>query len=126
MRKNALISIALLALCACNSSQSKQASASPSPSGSPAALGSCEERRIALDGAEVFIQANVDHTPGQILILSAPDDESRARAYQDARKLFGDPHPDTRTQTRQYKMGLVQITDMCGRPVMPSPSPSPK
>jgi hypothetical protein len=89
-------------------------------------LRSCEERRLTLDGAEVFIQANVDETPSQILILSAPDDEARAKAYQDARKIFGDPHPDTRTQTRQYKLGLTQITDLCGRPVMPSPSPSPE
>ena len=88
-------------------------------------LRSCEERRLNIDGAELFIQANVDSTPAQILILSAPDDESRAKAYQEARKLFGDPHADTRTQTRQYKLGLTQVTDMCGRPVMPSSSPSP-
>lgn len=124
MRQNALVSVALLALCACNTSHSNKASASPSPSGSPSPLTSCEERRLALDGAEVFVQANVDATPAQILILSAPDDEARARAYQQARKIFGDPHPDTRTQTRQYKLGLTQVTDMCGRPVMPSPSPS--
>jgi hypothetical protein len=88
-------------------------------------LTSCEERRLTLDGAEIFIQANVDGTPAQILILSAPDDEARAKAYQEARKLFGDPKPDTRTQTRQYKLGLTQVTDLCGRPVMPLPSPSP-
>jgi hypothetical protein len=78
-----------------------------------------------VDGAELFVQANADATPAQILVLSAPDDDARAKAYQDARKLFGDPRPDPRTQQRQYKLGLVQTTDMCGRPVMPSPSPSP-
>ncbi len=90
-------------------------------------LRSCEERRLTIDGAELFIQANADATPAQILILSAPDDEARAKAYQEARKIFGDPKPDTRTQTRQYKLGLTQVTDMCGRPVMSSPlaSPSP-
>lgn len=76
---------------------------------------------MALDGADVFIQANIDATPSQIVIISAPDAETRAKAYGDARKIFGDPHPDTRTQTRQYKMGLVQTTDLCGRPVMPHP-----
>ncbi len=78
-----------------------------------------------MDGVDLFVQANADATPAQILILSAPDDEARAKAYQEARKFFGDPHPDTRTQTRQYKLGLTQVTDLCGRPVMPSPSPSP-
>lgn len=124
MRKNALVPVALLALCACSHASSSE-SASPSPSGTPLPLRSCEERRLSLDGADVFVQANADATPAQILILSAPDDEIRAKAYQAARKLFGDPHPDTRTQERQYKLGLTQMTDLCGRPVMPSPSPSP-
>jgi hypothetical protein len=125
VRKNALVSITLLALGACSHASTSEATASPSPAGTPLPLRSCEERRLTLDGAELFIQANADQTPAQILILSAPDDESRAKAYQDARKLFGDPKPDPRTQTRQYKLGLTQVTDMCGRPVMPSPSPSP-
>lgn len=123
MRKNALISVALLALCACSHGTSSEAS--PSPTGTPLPLRSCEERRLTIDGTDLFVQANADATPAQILILSAPDDEARAKAYQEARKLFGDPHPDPRTQTRQYKLGLTQVTDMCGRPVMPSPSPSP-
>lgn len=65
----------------------------------------------------MFIQANVDQTPAQIVILSAPNPDARAKAYDDARKIFGNPKPDARTQTRQYKYGLVQQTDMCGRPV---------
>ncbi len=81
---------------------------------------------MSIDGADVFVQANADATPAQILILSGPDDESRAKAYQAARSMFGDPRPDPRTQTRQYKLGLTQVTDMCGRPVTPSSaSPSP-
>jgi hypothetical protein len=78
---------------------------------------------MVIDGAEVFVQANIDGTPAQIVILSAPSDDVRAKAYQDAIKTFGDPKPDTRTQTRQYKYGLVQTTDMCGRPVMPAQPP---
>lgn len=88
-------------------------------------LRSCEEREITLDGAQLFIIANVDATPSQIVVLHAPNPDVRAKAYQHARAIFGDPHPDLRTQTRQYKWGMVQLTDMCGRPVMPSPSPSP-
>ena len=122
MRTHYVIPIALLALCAC-SPQGSDSQASPSPVGSPAPLGSCEERQVTIDSATIFVQANIDHTPAQIVILSAPNDDARAKAYQDARQLFGDPHPDTRTQTRQYKYGLVQLTDMCGRPVMPSASP---
>jgi hypothetical protein len=79
---------------------------------------------MSIDGADVVVQANVDQTPASITILHAPDDDTRAKAFIDARKLFGDPHPDTRTQTRPYKWGIVQLTDMCGRPVMPSAAPS--
>src|SRR5215469_13387226 len=125
MRTHAFVSIALLALCACGS-QASDSQASPSPEGSPAPLAACEQRQTELDGATILVQANLDHTPAQIVILSAPNDDVRAKAYQDARKYFGDPHPDTRAQTRQYKYGLVQLTDMCGRPVMPSTSPSPQ
>lgn len=125
MRTNALVPVALLALAACAGSNGDRSQASPAPGGSPAPLATCEERRLTLDGAEIFVQANVDRTPGQIVILSAPNPDVRAKAYQDARRIFGDPHPDTRTQTRQYKYGLVQTTDLCGRPVMPAPSRTP-
>lgn len=128
MRTNALFPVALLLVSGCASGHSTDTAASPSPGATPARLASCEERRVTLDGADVFIQANVDATPAQIVILSAPNADVRARAYDDARKTFGDPHPDTRTQIRQYKLGLVQTTDLCGRPVTTSsatPSPTP-
>jgi hypothetical protein len=125
MRTKALLSaIALPALAACAGSHASDAQSSPGPGSSPAPLRSCEERRLTVDGADVFLQANIDGTPAQVVILSAPTADDRAKAYADARKMFGDPHPDTRTQTRQYKYGLVQTTDMCGRPVMPSTGPS--
>jgi len=87
-------------------------------------LQSCETRELSLDGANLVVQANVDQTPASIIVVRAPDDDTRAKAFQDARKLFGDPHPDDRTQSRQYKWGLVQVVDMCGRPVMASPVPA--
>ncbi|HET9029517.1 MAG TPA: hypothetical protein VFN49_05015 [Candidatus Aquilonibacter sp.] len=125
MRPQALLrTVALVVLSACSSHAGNTQSAA-SPSGSPAPLLSCEERHITLDGTSLLVQANIDRTPAQIVVLSAPDEEARAKAYQDARKIFGDPKPDTRTQTRQYKYGLVQTTDLCGRPVMPAASPSP-
>ncbi len=122
MRTHALVSIAIFAFTACSNAQQSAADSSPAPSPSP--LLSCETREFSLDGADVVIQANVDQTPASITILRAPDDDTRAKAFADARKLFGDPHPDTRSQTRQYKWGMVQLTDMCGRPVMPSVLPS--
>jgi len=72
-----------------------------------------------MDGADLIAQANADGTPAAITVVRAPNDDVRVKAFQDARKLFGDPKPDTRTQTRQYKWGMIQVTDMCGRPVMP-------
>jgi len=119
LRTHALLSITLLALAACANAQ-RAADSSPTPLASPSPLLSCETRELSLDGAEIAVQANVDQTVASITILRAPDDDARAKAFSDARKIFGDPHPDTRTRTRQYKWGLVQLTDMCGRPVMPS------
>jgi hypothetical protein len=79
---------------------------------------------LSLDGADLIVQANVDQTPASIIVVRAPDDDTRAKAFADARKIFGDPHPDTRTETRQYKWGLIQLTDECGRPVGPSATPT--
>ncbi len=73
-----------------------------------------------LDGADVIAQANVDGTVALITVVRAPSDDVRVKAFQDARKAFGDPKPDTRTETRQYKWGMIQVTDMCGRPVSPA------
>lgn len=127
MRPHAHVSVTLLLLAAC--AGGAQNEASPSPGATPGALRSCEIRQFSLDGADVIAQANVDGTPASITVVRAPNDDVRVKAFQDARKILGDPKPDTRTQTRQYKWGMIQVTDMCGRPVMPgamdSPSPAP-
>lgn len=127
MRTHALVSVAFFALAACANAQHgspDNASSPGAPSPTPSPLLSCETREFSLDGADLVVEANVDQTPASITILRAPDDDTREKAFIDARKIFGDPHPDTRTQTRQYKWGMVQLTDMCGRPVMPSAIPS--
>lgn len=116
--------VLLLASCAGHSS-SASSQASPSPSSSPLPLHSCEVRDLTIDGAEAVVQANADGSVASIVIVRAPDEATRAKAYQDARSDFGNPDPDTRTQTRQYKDGLPEITDYCGRPVMPNASASP-
>ncbi len=118
MRTHALFSVTLLAFTACANAQ-RAADSSPVPVASPSPLLSCETRELTLDGANLVVQANVDQTVASITIVRAPDEDTRAKAFNDARKIFGDPHLDTRTQTRQYKWGMVQLTDMCGRPVMP-------
>jgi len=123
VRANALVPVALLAVTGCAGGH-QQSDASPSPQGSPEALRSCEVRELSLDGADVVVQANADGTPASIVVIRAPSDDVRVKAFQDARKEFGDPNPDPRTQLRAYKDGLTQLTDMCGRPVMPSATPA--
>jgi len=114
----------MLVLAACAGGHASE-NASPSPqNASPAPLRSCEVRELSLDGADVVVQANVDGTPASIVVIRAPDDEARAKAFQQARADFGDPKPDERTQEQQFKDGLTQLTDLCGRPVMPSAAPS--
>ena len=120
MRANALVPIALFAIVGCAGSHA-ESDAAPSPSASPDALRSCEIREFSLDGADLVVQANADGTPASIVVIRAQSDDARARAFQDARKAFGDPSPDPRTEVRQYKDGLTQLTDLCGRPVMPKP-----
>ena len=83
-------------------------------------------RTLTLEGAELVVQANADQSVASIVVVKAPSEDARAQAYQDAERIFGTPQPDTRTQTRQLKDGLVQITDLCGRPVLPSATPSQK
>lgn len=124
MRPNPLIPVALALLCACAGSRQSTAATATSPDASPSPLRSCESRELTIDGADVVVQANVDRTPASIVVVRAPDEDARAKAFEDARKDFGDPHPDTRTQTKQFKWGLVQLTDLCGRPVMPASSPT--
>jgi hypothetical protein len=124
VRANALVPVALLALAGCagahtDNAASPSADASPTPTPSPEALRSCEVREFSLDDADLVVQANVDGTPASIVVIRAPSDDVRAKAFQDARKDFGDPKPDSRTEVRQYKDGLTQLTDLCGRPVMP-------
>lgn len=123
MRTYALFSVAALSLlAACTGSRADDAaSASPSPLASPAPLRACETRELTIDGADVVVQANVDRTLGAIVVAHADDDTIRTHALADAAKLFGEPHPDTRTTQRQSKWGLIQITDPCGRPVSPPP-----
>jgi hypothetical protein len=82
-------------------------------------------RTLELDGTELVVQANADQTVASIVVVKAPDDAARAHAYEDAVRIFGQPNPDTRKQMRQLKDGLSQLTDFCGRPVLPSASPSP-
>jgi hypothetical protein len=120
VRANALVPVALIAIAGCAGGHA-DSDASPSPSVSPDALRSCEIREFSLDGADLVVQANADGTPASIVVVRAPSDDARAKAFQDARKDFGDPSPDPRTEVRQYKDGLTQLTDLCGRPVMPKP-----
>jgi hypothetical protein len=99
-------------------------SSSPAPLDSPAPLRPCETRELSLDGARLVVQANADGTPASIVVVRAPSSDLAAKAFQTAESDFGVPHPDTRTSLRQFKWGLMQLTDECGRPVMPAPSPT--
>jgi hypothetical protein len=76
-------------------------------------------RELTLDGADVIVQANVDGTPASIVVVHAPGEDAREKALADARSDFGEPKPDTRTQIREIKDGLTQLTDLCGRPAKP-------
>jgi len=123
VRANDLVLVALIVPAGCAGGHTAQ-STSPSPQPTLAALHSCEIREFSLDGADLVVQANADGTPASIVVVRAPDDEARIKAFQDARKAFGDPKPDPRTQILQLRDGLTQLTDMCGRPVMASPTPA--
>lgn len=122
MRTRAVVSIAFV-LASCAGRTSSQSSPTPSPT--PAPLQSCETRALALDGAELVVEANADNSVASIVVVRAPDDATRERAYDDAVHDFGQPNRDTRTKVTQMKDGLAQVTDLCGRPVIPSPSGSP-
>ena len=88
MRTHALVSVTLLAFAACSNAQ--HANSSPAPLASPSPLLSCETRELSLDGADIVVQANVDQTVASITILRAPDDDTRAKTFNDARKIFGE------------------------------------
>ncbi len=124
MRTGGFLPAALIVLASCSGTH-VASSTSPQPSGSPSPLRPCEVRELTLDGAKLVVQANLDATPAAIVVVNAPSDDVRAKAFQDAVKIFGVPRPDERTQVRQFKWGLTQLTDMCGRPVIGSPLPSP-
>jgi len=124
VRAHALVPVALL-LCAACSGARTASGASPSPQASPDQLRSCETRALTLDKADLVVQANVDGTVASIVVIRAPSDEAKAKALADARADFGEPQPDTRTQTRPFKDGLTEITDLCGRVIIPSPEATP-
>jgi SOS-response transcriptional repressor LexA len=81
-------------------------------------------RTLTLDGAEIVVQANADGTPASIVVVHAPDEATSERAQADASRYFGEPKPDTRTRIQGIKDGLSQVTDYCGRPVIPTATPS--
>ena len=123
MRTHVLVLLTLAAVAGCGGNRA-QSSAEASPSPSP--LRACETREVTLDGVDMVLQANIDGTPSSMTIVHAADRDAQDKAVEEARKLFGAPHPDARTMTHQSKWGIVEITDPCGRPVtIPSTSPSP-
>ncbi len=126
MRTHFFVFIALsTALGGCGSSRNSTES-QQAPVGTPSPLRACETRELTLDDTDMILQANIDGTPASITIVHARDTDSQDKAVEEARKLFGAPHPDTRTMTHQSKWGILEITDACGRPVTPpSATPSP-
>ena len=120
MRPQALFYLTLAGLAACGPA----AHSEPHSSASPAPLHACESREIRLDDTDIVLQANIDGTLGWITIVRAPDRDAQDAAIEHARKLFGDAHRDTRTLTHQSKWGILEMTDSCGRPVVPTPVPT--
>jgi hypothetical protein len=126
LRPYAFVSIALL-LAACNSTHNDDTNSNATPT--PVPLRSCESRELVLDGVDMVLLANVDGSVDRVTVLSSPNEDASSKALNDERKIFGETRPDTRTQTRPFKQGLVQVVDMCGNPATfnpPStPTPSP-
>ena len=122
MRPYALVSIALL-LAACSATHTNDANAEATPT--PLPLRSCESRELVLDGVDLVVLANVDSTVDRVTVLSSPSDDATTKALDDAKRVFGETHPDTRTQTRPFKDGLVQVVDMCGNLATFNPPSSP-
>jgi len=108
-----------IASVACSGQHASDAAASPLPSPSP--LQSCETRELTLDGTDLIVQANADGTAASIVVVRAADDDARTKALDNARHIFGEPHPDAQTVQRTNKWGLTSLTDPCGRPVSPKP-----
>ena len=123
MRTHLFLSLALLSLTACGGQhQSGNAASTSAPTPEP--LRACENRELTLDGVDMLLQANIDGTPGTITIVHAPDPDARDKAVEEARKIFGAPHPDTRTEQHTNKWGITGVSDPCGRPVA-TPSETP-
>ncbi|MHB8177615.1 MAG: hypothetical protein ACYDA5_00790 [Vulcanimicrobiaceae bacterium] len=122
LKLSALGALLLVAACAAHTS------AAPAPKDQPtlAPLRSCAERVVYIDGAEVVVEANLDGSLDSATVIRASDAAARRKALAVVVKAYGRPHPDTRVVTRPWKLGLVQQTDPCGRPIFAaSPSPSP-
>ena len=112
---------AVFALSACSASRSAGADAAPAF----APLRSCETRELSIDGADVIVVGNADARPGSITV-SGPDERARAEARNAIVRAFGEPSPDPRTFQRQWKYGLVRVTDACGRVILPNRAASPR
>ena len=126
MRKNLFVPLVLCGFAACSNANHAENKSADAATATPAPLRACESREVTLDNVDMMLQANIDGTTAAITILHAPDADAQDKAVEEARKLFGAPHPDTRTMTHQSKWGIVEITDPCGRPVnAPSPAASP-
>jgi len=123
MRTNLFLSLALFMLVACGA-QHQSGDAQASPATTPQPLRACETRELTLDGVDMMLQANIDGTPATITIVRASDPDAQDKAVEEARKIFGVPHPDTRTMQHTSKWGIPETTDACGRPVTTS-SPAP-
>jgi hypothetical protein len=91
---------------------------------SPSPLLSCGIKEVQIDGTDAILTANVDATLDTETIVSAPDPQTREQARTDLRAIYGDPKPDPRTTYRPWHYGLMQRTDLCGRPINSSPTPS--
>ncbi|MDQ2865495.1 MAG: hypothetical protein M3R51_04660 [Candidatus Eremiobacteraeota bacterium] len=97
-----------------------------SVSASPSPLRACETRELQTDETDMVLQANIDGTLASITIVHSTDRDAQDKAVEEMRKAFGNPHRDNRTMTHQSKWGILEITDACGRPIIPaSAAPSP-
>jgi hypothetical protein len=112
---------AVFALSACSASRSAGADAAPAF----APLRSCETRELSFDGADVIVVSNADARPGSITV-NGPDERASADARNAVVHAFGQPSPDPRTFQRQWKYGLIRVTDACGRVILPNRDASPR
>lgn len=116
MRTNLFLSLTLLSLTACGA-QHQSGGAQSTSAPTPEPLRACENRELTLDGVDMMLQANIDGSTAAITIVRAPDRDAQDKAVEEARKIFGLPHPDERTEQHTSKWGITEVTDPCGRPV---------